>query len=52
MERPWITYEDIETIEADSPEDARRIYNSKHNCYYYYGEVLGEVDQDIENEKG
>lgn len=45
MENPNVTYENIETIEADSPEDARLIYNKKHFCHYYYGEVLGIVQE-------
>lgn len=48
MENPKITYENIETIEADSPEDAKCIYNSRHNCNYFYGEILGKVEEDVE----
>lgn len=41
MEQPHITYEKVQVIEAESEEDAVKIYNKKNNCSYFYGTVVG-----------
>ena len=43
MEHPEITYEDIQIIEASDEEEARKIYDERNNCNYFYGEVLEEI---------
>ena len=44
MEDPDIHYEDIQIIEATTPEEAKEHYDKINNCNYYYGEVLGRLD--------
>ena len=41
MEQPHFTYENIQTIEADSESEAVQIYNKTNNCNYFYGIVIG-----------
>ena len=43
MEHSEITYEDIQIIEASDEEEARKIYDERNNCNYFYGEVLEEI---------
>ncbi len=46
-EKPDFTYSEFQIIEANTKEDAVKIYNNKNNCSYWYGECLGlreEVD--------
>lgn len=43
MEHPEITYENIQIIEAQDEEEARKIYDERNNCNFYYGEVLEEL---------
>lgn len=43
MEHPETTYEDIQIIEASDEEEARKIYDERNNCNYFYGEVLEEI---------
>ena len=45
MEYPEITYQDYQVIEADSPEEARKIYNERNKCDFFYGEVLHEIKE-------
>lgn len=45
MECPEITYQDYQEIEAASPEEARKIYNEKNKCDFFYGEVLHEIKE-------
>ena len=45
MEQPRIMYSDYQIIEAETEEKAEEKYNSKNNCSYYYGECLGEYDE-------
>lgn len=40
MEQPHFTYQDIQEIEADS--EAVKLYNSRNNCNYFYGTVVGQ----------
>ena len=40
MGDPKIEYIDFDTIEAQNAEEARKLYNEKHNCHYYYGSVM------------
>lgn len=42
MEQPHYTYSKREWIEASSRKEAIRIYNIKHDCSYFYGEVIGD----------
>ena len=44
VEDPEIRYENAEVIEATSEENARAIYNIKHNCEFFYGHVLGRIN--------
>lgn len=44
MEDPDIHYENIQIIEAATPEEAKKHYDEVNNCNYYYGEVLGRLD--------
>lgn len=46
MECPEITYQDYQEIEADSAEEARKIYNKKNNCDFFYGEVIRKINDD------
>ena len=46
MEMPEMKYHKAEPIEADSEYDAEQIYNKKNNCEYFYGKVVGQVDED------
>lgn len=43
MECPEITYENFQEIEANSPDEARKIYNEKNDCSFFYGEVIREI---------
>lgn len=45
MECPEITYQDYQEIEAACPEEARKIYNEKNKCDFFYGEVLHEIKE-------
>ena len=45
MECPEITYQDCQEIEAATPEEARKIYNEKNKCDFFYGEVLREIKE-------
>lgn len=42
MECPEITYQDYQEIEADSAEEARKIYK-KNNCDFFYPILVGNV---------
>ena len=42
MEQPHFTYQDIQEIEADSKEEAVKLYNSRNKCNYFYGTVVGQ----------
>lgn len=44
MECPEITYQDYQEIEADSEEDACKIYNEKNNCDFFYGAVIRKLN--------
>ena len=46
MECPEITYQDYQEIEADSAEEACKIYNKKNNCDYFYGTVIRKINDD------
>ena len=43
MEDPELHYEKHEIIKANTPEEAKAIYNENHNCSYYYAALRGEV---------
>ena len=43
MESPRITYEDEQVIYADNEEEARKIYNERNHCSYYYGTIRGQL---------
>lgn len=45
MECPEITYQDYQEIEADTAEEACKIYNEKNKCDFFYGEVLHEIKE-------
>jgi hypothetical protein len=42
MEMPDFTYSDFDVIDANSRDEAREIYNKKHNCSYFYGTCMAE----------
>lgn len=45
MESPEIYFSGPSNIiEADSEEEARKIYDKKNNCSYFYGSVLGHEE--------
>ena len=43
MEMPSFQYCKAQIIEADTPNDAREIYDHNNNCSYFYGSVIGSV---------
>lgn len=52
MECPEITYENYQEIEANSAEEARKIYNEKNNCDFFYGRVIRKLsDSDVNSKK-
>jgi len=46
MEHPRIEYSHGQLIDAKDPEEAKKIYNEKNKCDYYYGCVIGYVVDD------
>lgn len=44
MEDPQIHYQDFQIIYASTEQEALQIYNTKNNCSYFYGEVIGILD--------
>ena len=40
---PQFEYQQAQVIEAETPEEAVDIYNTKNNCDYFYGRVVGRV---------
>lgn len=36
-------FEDFDIIDANSAEEAKKMYDIKHNCSYYYGFTIGEI---------
>ena len=47
QESPELRYSRYDIIEANNEKEGRDIYNKKHNCYYFYGETIGEVIDSI-----
>ena len=48
MECPETSIDDpIEVIEATTSYEALDIYNAKHRCYFFYGQVAAELDDDL-----
>lgn len=43
QEDPEIRYSGFEVVEAPNPQVACAMYNSKHNCNFFYASVIGEV---------
>ena len=43
MEKPDYTYEDFETVEADSDEEAINKYEEKHPHNYWFATVRGKT---------
>jgi len=43
MEHPGIEYSEQEVIEANSQEEAAKIYNEKNKCSYFCGSVVAEL---------
>lgn len=46
MEQPDFEYSDYDVIEASDENEARRTYNKKWNCSYFYGMVIRRVGVD------
>ena len=46
MECPEVYYDKFQLIEADSEDLARKMYNDKNNCKYFYGVVICEYTED------
>jgi hypothetical protein len=40
------SYTEKEEIEAETKEKALEIYESKHDCSYFYAEVLAEINKE------
>ena len=36
-------------IEAENEEEAEEKYNEKHECSYFYGDCIGEFDEETGN---
>lgn len=47
MEQPGLYYENSQIIEANSPQEAEAIYNTRNNCNYYYGKVVDTIGPSI-----
>ncbi len=45
MEDPDFHYEDFDIIEAETSKEAKAIYDRDHNCSYFYGKVLGTMEE-------
>lgn len=45
MECPEFTYSLYDVIEAESRKEACKIYNKKHNCNYFYGAIICEIEK-------
>ncbi len=45
MEDPDFYYKDRQVIYAHNAQEACEIYNDRNNCNYYYGKVIGVVDE-------
>lgn len=43
QEHPEIDYEKFDVIEGSNAACAKATYDVKHNCSYFYGEVIAEV---------
>lgn len=43
QEHPEIDYEKFDVIEGSTAACAKATYDVKHNCSYFYGEVIAEV---------
>ena len=43
MEMPQFEYQQAQVIEAETPEEAVDIYNTKNGWDYFYGRVVGRV---------
>lgn len=48
MEPTNYNYSNYQIIEAETPEEACRIYNEKNTCFELYGRCLGEYDENTE----
>jgi len=48
MESPEMYCEDFQIIEAESGEQASKIYNEKNNCDYFYGCDLCVYDESVD----
>ena len=46
MECPEFTYSLYDVIEAESKKEACKTYNKKHNCSYFYGIVICEIEKE------
>ena len=44
MESPELYYEKFQIIEAENSEQARKIYNEKNHCNYFYGRTICEYN--------
>ena len=51
MEDPDFHHEFFQIIRADSPEEAERTYDIINNSSYYYGQVIGCVDEPYESDR-
>ena len=49
MECPEVYYDKFQLIEADSEDLARKIYNDKNNCNFFYGAVICTFNTPPEN---
>ena len=48
MEDPELRYGDFEIVEAKDEEHAKYLYNEKHKCTFYFGNVLCEYNEKLE----
>lgn len=44
MGMPDFTLEHLEVVPGDDHNEAKEIYDKKHNCFYFYGYTIGEVE--------
>ena len=48
MECPTMYYEDFQIIEATNEEEARKIYNEKNKCFYFYGSTICKYKPELD----
>jgi hypothetical protein len=48
MESPELEYSKFEVIEAQTLDEASKIYNDKNKCFYFYGSVMAYKGENSE----